>query len=149
MNSRDTNECLREAVNDLITQGWPKTNVGKTLLGDNGQGHVNHWLKKEGGKINDFGIKPLNNIASQIGYDLHLVFLPKEVDSKLVNNLNEYNIEFVKKLTDAIVKYLSNAVTAPKFINRESGKNKIDEVLDSMLGITRPNPKQSDSDDDL
>lgn len=135
MDCKTVNIYLRSAVNNLISKGWPKTNVGKTLLGDNGQGHVNHWLKQENGKTNDFGIKPLTNIANQIGYDVHIVFLPQNGKEKLIEELDTNTLEFINELSNAIDNYLSNAVTAPKFINRQQSKNKIDAVLDGLLEI--------------
>ena len=144
MECKEVNVYLRSAVNDLIAKGWPKTNVGKTLLGDNGQGHVNHWLKQEDGKTNDFGIKPLTNIANQIGYEVHITFLPKTGKEKLIEELDANTFEFIHELTDAIDKYLSNAVTTPKFINRQQTKNKIDAVLDGLLEIETSSDNKSD-----
>ena len=144
MECKEVNVYLRSAVNDLIAKGWPKTNVGKTLLGDNGQGHVNHWLKQEDGKTNDFGIKPLTNIANQIGYDVHITFLPKTGKEKLIEELDNNTFELIHELTNAINKYLSNAVTTPKFINRHQTKNKIDAVLDGLLEIETPSDNKSD-----
>lgn len=137
MNCKDTNVHLRNAVNQLISDGWAKTNIGKTLLGDNSQGHVNHWLKQDGERVNDFGIKPLTTIADQVKYDVHVVFVPKDTPKEIIDVFDKYNIEFVEKLKTAISKYLSNEISAPKFITRNN-KSKIDMVIDDLLGIEKP-----------
>ena len=51
MNSKETNALLRQMFNQLVDTGWAKTNIGKALLGDNGQGHVNHWLNTSNDKL--------------------------------------------------------------------------------------------------
>lgn len=142
MNAKEANALLRSAVNELIANGWIKTSIGKTLLGDNGQGHVNHWLKTDGERVNDFGIKPLTNIADQINYDLHVVFLPRENVDDIVNELNKYNYDFIIKLKTAIERYLSKQISVPKFVR--NNKSKIDQVLDKLLGIETQSEESSE-----
>ena len=88
-----------------------------------------------------FGIDPktVTNIANQIGYDVHIVFLPQNGKEKLIEELDTNTLEFINELSNAIDNYLSNAVTAPKFINRQQSKNKIDAVLDGLLEIDSDN----------
>lgn len=145
MDIKETNENLRAAINHLIAQGWLKTQIGKTLLGDNGQGHVNHWLKVDGLKTNDFGIKPLSTIANQIKHEVHVVFLPKNTPENIINQLNEYNKEFIQKLYTAIDDYLRKDKSSDIKLTKKS-KNKTDEVLDDLLGIK---PTEEDEDEEL
>lgn len=134
MDIKETNEKLRAAINLLISQGWIKTQIGKTLLGDNGQGHVNHWLKVDGLKTNDFGIKPLSTIANQVKHDCHVVILPRETDPAIIEQLNQYNTEFIQTLYNAIDEYLRKGKSSDIKLVRKT-KNKTDEVLDDLLGI--------------
>lgn len=140
MNSKDTNALLRQMVIGLIDAGWLKTNVGKALLGDNGQGHVNHWLNTNNDKINDFGIKPLINIANQIKYDVHIVFVPKEGDDQFKEKLDNCNEQFVENLKNALVRFLSNSIPKPTYTR--TSKSKIDKMLDELLDIKPVNNEE-------
>lgn len=137
MQSKETNELLRSVVHQLIAKGWNKTLIGKALLGDNGQGHVAHWLNIEGNKTNDFGLKPLTNIAGQINCEVHVVFLPKDGDTKEIKEtLDEYNQSFANDLKEKVANYLGNRVTVPKFI--KSSRGKIDKAIDDILSGRPP-----------
>lgn len=142
MDSKETNAALRSMVNKLIDQGWSKTKIARALLGDSGQGHVNHWLADNDGRVNDFGIKPLTTIANQLKYDVHLVFTPKSDDPKIneiKDQLNEYNTIFINSLSDALVQFLTKKLDEkPKMTPRKT-ETRLDKVLNSLLGITSPN----------
>ena len=132
MLAKATNDLLRRIVCQLVSKGWNKTLIGKALLGDNGQAHVNNWLKTDGDKVSDFGLKPLSNIAEQIGYEVHVVFLPKtDPTSEILDQINNANETFADILKTKIDNYLDNKVVVPKFIKNNRGK--IDQVLDEIL----------------
>ena len=132
MLAKATNDLLRRIVCQLVSKGWNKTLIGKALLGDNGQAHVNNWLKTDGDKVSDFGLKPLSNIAEQIGYEVHVVFLPKsDTTSEILEQIDNANETFADILKTKIDNYLNNKVVVPKFIKNNRGK--IDQVLDEIL----------------
>lgn len=149
MDSKSTNALLRKTVIDMINSGWGKTQVSRALLGDNGQGHVNHWLNLNGDKINDFGVKPLSNIATQVKHEVHIVFLPKDGMDDVKQKLEEYNQNFVETLKNAIDKYLH--IQTPKPIYISKNKSKIDKALDELLGITpsKEDELNIENDDDI
>lgn len=128
----ELNNSLRGLVNKLIDAGWIKTSVGKVLLGNNGQAHMNHWLKNDTGKLNDFGIKPLERIGGLLEYETHLVYVAKN-DLQFKNELDSRNIQFIQSLETAMTNYLSENIPSPR-IGR-SGGGKIDKVLDELIGL--------------
>lgn len=137
MNPKETNVALRCMVNNLIDQGWSKTKIARALLGDNGQGHVNHWLSNNDGHVNDFGIKPLITIADQLKYEIHLVFVPKASspeNDQIKKQLNNYNTIFISNLSDALVQFLEKKLDEkPKIIPRKT-TTKLDQILNELLG---------------
>ena len=128
----ELNNSLRGMINKLLESGWVKTTVGKTLLGTNGQAHMNHWLKDDDGKSNDFGIKPLERIGNLIEYETHIVYVNPE-DTEFKKLLEDKNRTFVENLETAMVNYLSNNLPSPKIAR--AGSSKIDKVLDELIGV--------------
>ncbi len=126
----DTNEIIRDCINDLINSGWLKTHIGKVLLGPNGQAHLNHFLKAEDGELpNNFGIKPLQKIGQVIGYDAHIMFIHPE-DAPGLSNAHAANQKFIDELAAALVKYLTDTT---KQSGTSKGKSTLDSVLDDLL----------------
>ena len=128
----ELNNSLRGLVNKLIEAGWIKTTVGKVLLGNNGQAHMNHWLKSDNGKTNDFGIKPLERIGGLLEYEAHIVYVAK-TDNDFKNELDSRNIQFIQNLETAMRNYLSENLPSPRITR--SGGGKIDKVLDELIGL--------------
>lgn len=126
----DTNELLRNCINELINSGWLKTHIGKVLLGPNGQAHLNHFLKDEDGELpNNFGIKPLQKVGQVIGYDAHVVFIHPG-DDAAVDGALACNQKFVNELVEKLVAHLSDNTQK---VNAPKGKSQIDNVLDELL----------------
>ena len=128
----DINAALRGMITKLINSGWSKTNVGRILLGANGQAHMNHWMKsKDDGSPNDFGIKPLDRIAKLLDYETHVVFVKPGENPQAIEYIDNLNNEYIQQLEKACSDVLSNNIPAPK--TGKSGKGQIDAVLDDLL----------------
>jgi|GEM_PF-6600688 len=126
----ETNDLIRECINNMIESGWLKTHIGKILLGPNGQAHLNHFLKSEDNDLpNNFGIKPLQKIGQVINFDAHVVFIHPD-DTKRLMEVNEANQEFVAELAKQITDYLGDNT---RKVNIPKGKSQIDSVLDDLL----------------
>ncbi len=127
----DTNDLIRNSINELINTGWLKTHIGKLLLGPNGQAHLNHFLKTEDNDLpNNFGIKPLQKIAQGLEYDVHVVFVHPD-NTEQINILNNANQKFVKVIMETIVEHMKgeHKMEIPK------AKSQIDSVLDDLLQL--------------
>lgn len=131
---KDVNIALRGMVTRLINQGWVKTQVGRILLGSNGQAHLNHWLKNnEAGAPNDFGIRPLQKVAALIDYEAHIVFLPTTNNEQAIEYLENQNNAFITELETRMTNVLSNNIPAAKITKTSRGQ--IDNVLDDIIGM--------------
>ena len=131
---KDVNITLRGLVNRLITQGWVKTQVGRILLGANGQAHLNHWMKNnDDGSVNDFGIRPLQKLAALIGYEVHVVFLPPSKTEKDLEYIENQNNTFVTELESRVNDVLSNNIPTAKITRTSRGQ--IDNVLDDLINM--------------
>lgn len=130
MTSPELNNLLRTLVISLTNSGWLKTSIGKILLGSNGQAHMNHWLKFDGEKCNDFGIKPLERIGNLLEYETHIVYISKD-DRETKKLLDSKNQEFMNILETSMKDFLANKAPSPK-VGRSSN-SKIDKVLEELL----------------
>jgi hypothetical protein len=133
MKIEEVNSILRNKILHLINTGWLKTHIGKVLLGANGQAHLNHFLKenKDTGKVNDFGIKPLQKIGNVIGYDVCIAFVPQD-NHDVEEQLEQLNMNFIEDLEQSLLNYLNKNVSANANIVRSS-RTQIDSVLDDLL----------------
>lgn len=136
MRVNEINGLLRAMVNKLIQMGWVKTMIGRIILGTNGQAHMNHWFKEDDGKANDFGIKPLDRIASLNDHSAQIVFV-HDNDVEFMEILEKRNVQFASDLEQLILNYLNKNIETPKIAR--GGKSKIDCLLDE---ITLSEPKQ-------
>lgn len=130
----EVNSILRNKILHLINEGWLKTHIGRVLLGSNGQAHLNHFLKEDtkSGHPNDFGVKPLQKIASVIGYNVRIVFVPKN-QHETEEHLEQLNMHFIEDLDQSLINYLNNNVTSP--VIAKSSRTQLDAVLDEILPV--------------
>lgn len=132
MRPADLNNSLRSLVAKLIDLGWLRTTIGKILLGTNGQAHMNRWLNEDSLKQNDFGVKPLQTIASLLHHHIEIVFVSDE-DAELSKYIETRNQEVIQELEKGILAYLTNSIEAPKITR--TGRSRIDSLLDEMTGV--------------
>ncbi len=134
MKIKEINSILRETINQIVNSGWLKTHIGKVLLGANGQAHLNHFLKvNENGIDSDFGIKPLQKIATVIDHDVMVIFVPHG-NNNLVEFISNTNMEFVANLERELLTYLNNNIQKNANLRTSVPKTQIDNVLDELLG---------------
>jgi|SRR6056297_712502 len=140
MNQETTNNMLRQIVSELVNKGWPKSYIGKILLGANGQAHLSQWTKKdENDHYKNFGIKPLSKIGELLGYELHLCFLPKTIcdennnviqerDENTEQFINSLNQKFKNELQKNMEIYLQESLQT-----KESKETNIDDIINNMI----------------
>ena len=132
MNIENLNDLLRTMVLNLIERGWSKTKVCKYVLGEPAQ--MMRFLSKDSGEtVKDFGIKPLERIASLLDCSIHLVVLNNDNSEhmKLTESLDNYNIEFMTNLNQNLEKLLLQNAEQTIKNNKKSGA--VAELVDNLL----------------
>ncbi len=102
MQIEQINEFFREIFNELINDGYKKSNICSITLGSSNVPQFDSFIKGT-----DFGIKPLQRIVENQGFEFKILISPKNNKeiSKFVNDVNE---ESFKEIKSTMIKTLDN-----------------------------------------
>lgn len=132
MNNIETNQILRQVIQELVDLGYKKTVIGQILLGQSGYVPLVNFLDDEN-KV--FGIKPLSRLCQILDYDLHVVFVDKN-NKDSSETLDSLNNEFFTCLKTNIVTVLNDLKTeegAKKYSIKRKRKSDTINIVSSII----------------
>src|ERR1035437_6290444 len=103
MKVEDINEALREVFQDLIKDGAKKRHICGLTLGSQNEPQFEGFLKG-----NDFGLKPLQRLINNMGYNFHIIIIPSNDNGEIVNFVNETDQEFITNCKSYLVEKLGD-----------------------------------------
>ena len=125
----DVNELLRIMTRKVISLGFKKTNIGRTIFGASSYPMFLRFINPEEEK--DFGIKPLQRAAEVLGYEARVIFVdPNKTEDPILEEIDNKNKQFVLSLEDYLVNYLGKAGE-----EKRTRSSSLDVAVDNLLGI--------------
>lgn len=124
MKSLDFNNELRKIFNSFISDGFIKSDISAVTFGLNRQDQLVQFLSGR-----DMGIKPLNKIFDNLGFEFHIVpILTTDTDNQeIVNNIAQDSLDGLNMI---LFDYLQN---------KKQNKNKksgiaifVDELINNL-----------------
>lgn len=104
MKAENFNKALREMFIELINDGVKKRHICGLTLGGQNEPQLDSFIKG-----NDFGLKPLQRLVYNMGYDFNIVILPREEnDEKTVKFIEEVNYNFLATCKTYLVEKLED-----------------------------------------
>ncbi len=110
-----------------------KTTILKSLSGNQGLSTMIKWIDTTNpDKIYNLGIKPLTKIADSMGYNLHLVFVPKEGENvpTIEQYLTSLNISFMN-ITKQLIHNMINKINYNEI--KYPTSNKVSKVVQKVM----------------
>ena len=102
MKIEDLNQVLRIVISDLLTYYSRRKIVNITLGGANYVMFERFYKDQK-----DLGIKPLRRILDSLGYELHLIPVPKG-DNEIKKQVEELSRPFTETIFDMMVQVLDS-----------------------------------------
>lgn len=103
MKVEDINSELREMFQDIINDGAKKRHICGLTLGASNEPQFEGFLKG-----NDFGIKPLQRLINNVGYNFNIIIVPDENNEEVTKFIYETNQEFLSNCKEYLVEKLSD-----------------------------------------
>ena len=103
MKADKLNENLRTLIENLINDGYLKYNIAALTLGASRMDQINKFLDGR-----DMGIKPLVKFFDALGFDLHIVPIPKDSPETEKNTVNELAKEALSSAIWILSDWLEN-----------------------------------------
>ena len=103
MKVENINGALREMFQEMIDGGAKKRHVCGLTLGAQNEPQFEGFLKGS-----DFGIKPLQRLINNMGYNFNIIIVPQDVDNQVTTFINETNQEFLDNCKAYLVDQLSD-----------------------------------------
>jgi hypothetical protein len=103
MKVENINEALRETFQEIINGGAKKRHVCALTLGCQNEPQFESFLKG-----NDFGIKPLQRLINNMGYNFNIIIIPQEEDGQITKFVEETNNEFLNTCKEYLVEKLGD-----------------------------------------
>jgi len=102
MQIEQINLIFREIFNELINDGYKKSNICSITLGSSNVPQFDSFMKGT-----DFGIKPLQRIIENQGYNFKIIISPKE-SPEISKFVEDVNVESLKDIKSVMLKTLDN-----------------------------------------
>jgi len=102
MRIEQINELFREIFNELINDGYKKSNICGVTLGVSNVPQFDSFIKGT-----DFGIKPLQRIVENQGFEFKIVILPKD-NQEIAKFIDDVNAESLKEIKATMIQTLDN-----------------------------------------
>jgi len=102
MQVEQINSIFREIFSELINDGYKKSNVCSITLGGSNVPQFDSFMKGT-----DFGIKPLQRIIENQGFNFKIIISPKE-SPEITKFVEEVNVESLKEIKGTMLKTLDN-----------------------------------------
>jgi hypothetical protein len=102
MQVEQINSIFREIFNELINDGYKKSNVCSITLGSSNVPQFDSFIKGT-----DFGIKPLQRIIENQGFNFKIIISPKE-SPEISKFVDDVNVESLKDIKSIMLKTLDN-----------------------------------------
>ena len=103
MKVEDINSELREMFQDIINDGAKKRHICGLTLGASNEPQFEGFLKG-----NDFGIKPLQRLINNVGYNFNIIIVPDENNEEVNKFIYETNQEFLSTCKEYLVEKLGD-----------------------------------------
>jgi hypothetical protein len=103
MKVENINGALRELFQELVNDGFKRRHVCGLTLGAQNEPQFDGFLKG-----NDFGIKPLQRLIQNMGYNFNVIIVPEENGEEIERFVNEVNHEFLATCKGYLVEKLGD-----------------------------------------
>ena len=103
MKVENINGALREAFQEIIDGGAKKRHVCGLTLGAQNEPQFESFLKGA-----DFGLKPLQRLIQNMGYNFNVVIVPQEAPQEITKFIENVNQEFIATCKSLLVERLSD-----------------------------------------
>jgi hypothetical protein len=129
MKVENVNMIIRDMFTNLVNDGYKKGHICGLTLGSQSAPQLESFLKG-----NDFGIKPLQRLINNLGYEVNLVIVPSS-DTEITKFVNEVNTEFITNVSKSLIEKLNNenivksATTVKSGIIVDAANDLFDEIF--------------------
>jgi len=103
MKVENINGALREIFQELVNDGFKKRHVCGLTLGAQNEPQFDGFLKG-----NDFGLKPLQRLIQNMGYNFNIIIIPQENEEEIIKFVEETNEEFLVNCKSLLVEKLGD-----------------------------------------
>lgn len=103
MKVENINGALRELFIELVNDGAKKRHVCGLTLGAQNEPQFDGFLKGA-----DFGLKPLQRLIQNMGYNFNIIIIPQENGEEITKFVEETNQEFLSTCKGYLVEKLGD-----------------------------------------
>lgn len=103
MKVENINGALREIFQEIIDGGAKKRHICGLTLGAQNEPQFEGFLKGA-----DFGLKPLQRLIQNMGYNFNVIIVPQEASGELTKFIETTNQEFISSCKKLLIERLSD-----------------------------------------
>jgi hypothetical protein len=103
MKTEEINSSLREVFNNLVNDGAKKRHLCGFTLGAQNEPQFDNFLKGT-----DFGLKPLQRLIQNLGYNFNIIILPQVESEETIKFIEESNQEFLSFCKNYLIEKLED-----------------------------------------
>lgn len=101
MTSDELNIALRRILTELVDDGFKRVDISNVTFGLNKRDQFEKFVFSE----RNMGLKPMNPIFNDVGFELHLVPVPKN-DNKFISKINSETEDYLFAFKMVLLDYL-------------------------------------------